>query len=167
LSVSIELSEAELAAATDNHTHCLVCYSDLTYRGKTPCDHDDICGICHLRLRFLHSEKKCPICKASNDTVIVDKDPHKKFAEYPMWGDEIGGGFTHSDDVGMFFETGYYQQEILPLFGHACHECDFTSENEAQTKKMTPYRLLQDHLRTKHRTSLCQLCVDYKRGCHA
>jgi hypothetical protein len=163
LSVSIELSEAELAAATDNHTHCLVCYSDLTYRGKTPCDHDDICGICHLRLRFLHSEKKCPICKASNDTVIVDKDPHKKFAEYPMWGDEIGGGFTHSDDVGMFFETGYYQQEILPLFGHACHECDFTSENEAQTKKMTPYRLLQDHLRTKHRTSLCQLCVDYKR----
>lgn len=159
------LTAAEVAAATDNHTHCLVCYSDLTTRGKTPCEHDDICGVCHLRLRFLHGDKKCPICKSENERLIVDADPTKRFAEYPMWGDEIGAEFTHRKDVGMFFETVYYEHEVLPLFGYGCQKCDWTAEQEmdSQSKKHTPLRWLQDHLRTQHRLTLCTLCVDHKR----
>jgi hypothetical protein len=167
---SLLISEAEVAALSDDHTHCLVCYSDLTVRGKTPCQHDDICGVCHLRLRHLHGDKKCPICKATNEAIIVDSDAKKRFSDYPMWGDEIGAGFLHRQDVGMFFETDYYGTEILPLFGHSCHECDFPTttggENEAAAsgnKKLGPLRLLQDHLRTKHRLTVCQLCVDHKR----
>ena len=91
------------------HTVCLVCYSsDLpSHRTILPCGHDDICGPCHLRLRYLHSDRKCPVCKATHDKVIVDKDPpredseegkgdgldeethtHKPFESYEMWGDE-------------------------------------------------------------------------------
>ena len=163
--ISSILTAAEVAAASDNHTHCLVCYSDLTVRGKTPCEHDDICGVCHLRLRFLHGDKKCPICKQENKRLIVDSDPTKKFDEYPMWGDEIGADFVHRDDVGMFFQTIYYEQEILPLFGYACQKCDYTAEEEAQTNSKThgTLRLLQDHLRTEHRLTLCNLCVENKR----
>jgi hypothetical protein len=168
------LTAAEVAAASDNHTHCLVCYSDLTTRGKTPCEHDDICGICHLRLRSLHGDKKCPICKAENERLIVDRDPTKRFSEYPMWGDEIGAEFTHRDDVGMFFETASYEQEVLPLFGYGCtvQKCEWTAEQELHnqqssssnnSKKHTPLRWLQDHLRTQHRLTLCTLCVDHKR----
>lgn len=156
------LAKAQVAAATDNHQHCLVCYSDLTSRGKTPCQHDDICGVCHLRLRFLHEDKKCPICKTENERLIVDSDPVKKFEDYPMWGDEIGADYFHRQDVGMFFQSFYYEQDILPLFGHGCNKCEYTAEQEAHAKHSS-LRKLQDHLRTKHRLTLCSLCVDHKR----
>ena len=159
------MTDAEVAAMSDGHSHCLVCYSDLTLRGKTPCDHNDICGVCHLRLRHLHGDKKCPICKTENESIIVDKADGKRFQDYPMWGNEIGAGFTHRDDVGMFFENQYYEEEILPLFGYSCNTCEFRIEDQpnAGGKKKTPLKILQDHLRTKHRLALCQLCVDHKR----
>ena len=184
------LSETEVAVLSEDHTHCLVCYSDLKYRGKTPCDHDDICGVCHLRLRFLHDDKKCPICKTENDSIIVDTDPTKSNRDYPRWGDDIGGEFVHRKDVGMFFQTDYYEEEILPLFACACNVCDFPNgENSAgdggggnhnnedmqqqqqqqqqqkskKNQKQTPIKALDDHLRVKHRLALCKLCVDHKR----
>eukprot|EP00980_Cylindrotheca_fusiformis_P008114 scaffold1727_cov133-Cylindrotheca_fusiformis.AAC.17 len=159
---SLSLSEADVAALTDDHKHCLVCYSNLTLRGKAPCDHNDICGVCHLRLRYLHTDKKCPICKTANETIIVDEDPEKKFNEYPMWGNEIGAGFVHREDIGVFFESNFYYADVLPLFGYSCHECDFSSDNEVG-KKTTPLKALQNHLKSEHRLALCQLCVDNKR----
>jgi hypothetical protein len=156
------LSEADVAALSDDHKHCLVCYSDLTLRGKAPCNHNDICGVCHLRLRSLHGDKKCPICKNSNDTIIVDEDVQKVFTDYPMWGNEIGSGFVHREEVGMFFESTYYYADVLPLFGYSCNECPFSSEIETG-KKTTALRSLQDHLRTQHRLALCELCIDNKR----
>jgi E3 ubiquitin-protein ligase ZNF598 len=160
------LSEGEIAALSDGHSHCLVCYSDLTVRGKIPCGHDDICGVCHLRLRFLHDDKKCPICKQSNDLVIVDKDNGgKRFVDYPQWGDDIGADFVFRNDVGMFFEEQYFQQDIIPLFSHVCNKCDFkVDENTKNTsKKNSPQRLLEDHLRNEHRLSMCRLCIEHKR----
>ena len=158
------VSQVEVASLSDDNTHCLVCFSDLTIRGKTPCDHNDICGACHLRLRYLHGDKKCPICKASNDAIIVDSNAAKRFQDYPMWGDEIGAGFFHRSDVGMFFESGYYDEEILPLFDLNCNHCDFRTDNTSGSgKKNKRIRNLQDHLRSQHRLALCQLCVDHKR----
>ena len=162
VSMTSTLAEVPVAAASDLHQHCLVCYGDLTSRGKTPCQHDDICGICHLRLRFLHNDKKCPICKQENERLIVDSDRSKTFQDYPMWGDEIGGNFTHREDVGIFFETSYYELEILPLFRYACQKCEYSTQQEEQTKH-PPLRMLKDHLRTQHRLTLCALCVDHKR----
>lgn len=155
------LPEASYVPTIDED-HCLVCYGDLTLRGKTPCQHDEICGLCHLRLRFLHNDKKCPICKQENEFLIVDSDRNKIFEDYPMWGDEIGADFTRREDVGMFFRTAYYEVEILPLFRYACQKCDYSTDQEPYAKK-PPYRLLQDHLRTQHRLTLCTLCVDHKR----
>jgi E3 ubiquitin-protein ligase ZNF598 len=160
------LSEGEIATLSDGHSHCLVCYSDLTVRGKTPCSHDDICGVCHLRLRFLHDDKKCPICKQTNNTVVVDKDGHgKRFDDYPRWGDDIGAGFVYRDDVGMFFEENYFYQDITPLFAYACNKCDFKVDGATNniTKKNSPQRMLEDHLKHEHRLSICRLCIEHKR----
>jgi hypothetical protein len=171
-----------------DHNHCLVCYSELTVRGKTPCDHNDICGVCHLRLRHLHDDKHCPICKTTNETIIVDYESDQKlFEQYPLWGSELGAGYYFEESVGMFFPIIYHEQEILPLFRYACTKCDYdpiynvngTAATEVTTgdvakpdsiasknnKKVqtSPLRLLQDHLRTQHRLAMCQLCVDNQR----
>jgi hypothetical protein len=162
---------------TDDHSHCQICYSDLHFRGKTACQHDDICGTCHLRLRHLHNDLKCPICKATNDQVIVDSSSNpNSFAQYKetMWGNELGSGYIHREDVGMFFPTsGYYEREILPLFGFQCQECDFDPAVESELKPNvgstgnkkppTPLQALHDHLRTQHRHTMCTLCIDHKR----
>lgn len=166
------LTDEEVVALSDGHQHCLVCYGDLTHRGKLPCGHDDICGVCHLRLRFLHDDRRCPICKQQSDgaAIVVDEDPARTFADYPRWGDDIGAGFVYREDVGMFFRGAYYEQTVAPLFAFACHRCDFRADEAAATaapgagnRRTTPQRLLEDHLRTAHRLSLCHLCIDHKR----
>ena len=57
---------------------CLVCYSHLEYPTLTPCGHDEVCGTCHLRLRFLHGDKKCPMCKSLNEQLICDYSADEK-----------------------------------------------------------------------------------------
>ena len=203
--------------------HCLVCYSDLIVTTKTTCDHNEICGICHLRLRLLHKDNKCPICKTENEMVIVDyyydnnhdtttenddeEDDHdndrqqqktKLYADYPMWGTELGSAFIFREDVGMFFPRDYFHKEVEPLFGFRCTapNCNFDGEvavaaaATASSTKPTPpqnsatadsndqrldsnaentstslaaIRALQNHLRDKHRTALCGLCVENHR----
>jgi hypothetical protein len=175
------LSEAEVNAQSDGHHVCIVCFSELgtNMRAKLPCGHDDMCGICHLRLRYLHDDKKCPICKQTNDTIIVDSDDNKTFESYPRWGDEIGAGFVYKSDVGMFFEEKYYNESIVPLYEYSCNKCDFKVDESifvnqhlkkddddnkgGKKKKKKPRRLLVDHLRAKHRIAMCQLCIDHKR----
>ena len=161
--------------------HCLVCYDVLSYATKTPCQHDEICGVCHLRIRFLHSDKKCPICKTENEQVIVDENKdaethNKHFQDYPIWGDDLGADFVCREDVGMFFRREYYEPEIQPLFGYHCTVPNCTYDGTTPDKNIyeadssskprptpTPIRGLQDHLRVKHRLALCQLCVDHQR----
>jgi len=173
------LSEAEVNAQSDGHHVCIVCFGDLgtKMRAKLPCGHDDMCGICHLRLRYLHDDKKCPICKQVNETIIVDDGDTKTFESYPRWGDEIGAGFVYKADVGMFFEEKYYHETIVPLYEYSCHKCDFKVDDSIfvnqnnddnkgggkPQKKKKPRRLLVDHMRAKHRVAMCQLCIDNKR----
>ncbi|KAL3941477.1 MAG: hypothetical protein SGBAC_004165 [Bacillariaceae sp.] len=142
--------------------NCLICFQELSFRGKTPCNHNDICGRCHLRMRQLHDDNKCPICKTPNETMIVDRDPTKPYDDYPIWGDELGAGFIYREDVGMHFESTYYNEEIQPLFGYGCKVCDFTAD-EGPSSKKAPLKILQEHLRKDHRMALCNLCVDNKR----
>lgn len=173
------------AEAGSSRQHCLVCYSDLDYTSIMPCNHNEICPVCLLRLRFLHHDNKCPICKAEHEQVIVDKHGSKTFGEYPIWGNELGNNFVYRQNVGMFFPVDYFEQEIQPLFGFPCNHrgCSFdgaasapernepdaddkASKNQKQQPKgssKSSLRALQDHLRVKHRLTLCGLCTDYPR----
>jgi len=195
-SLSEDVREAVLVAELpedggERLTHCLVCYSDLEYTTITPCHHNEICGVCHLRIRHLHGDRKCPICKKENDLVVVDRPDVKQFQEYPIWGDSLGAEFTFHKEVGMFFPTEYYEKDIQPLFGYHCTlpNCQYDGmtpdpnvydkananankkddaqqqeqQQQPQSQKKTPIRALQDHLRNKHRLTLCNLCVDHQR----
>jgi len=122
--VSVPLTELE--ESVGDHQHCLVCYSDLHHTGILPCNHNEICGVCHLRLRHLHGNKKCPICKEEHEKIISDV-PGKKFDEYPMWGEDLGSNYIFKKKVGMFFPTDYYASVVEPLFGYPCRQpgCDY------------------------------------------
>ncbi|CAB9501245.1 protein ligase HEL2 [Seminavis robusta] len=184
---SVPLTELDPHESVGDQQHCLVCYSELHHPGISPCNHNEICGVCHLRLRHLHGNRKCPICKEEHDKIIVDT-PGKTFDEYPMWGDELGGNYIYRENVGMFFEHSHYHAEIQPLFGYQCtqqncpydgtvpdneeeaaEEVDAEGNKQQQQQKKkpkkpaTPLRSLQDHLRVKHRLALCTLCIDNKR----
>ena len=154
----------------------MVCYSDLQQTaGILACGHNDVCGTCHLRLRHLHSDNKCPMCKTVNPQVIV-APPGKLWEDYEIWGNELGADFVYRQDVGMFFPVEYYQEEIQPLFGYHCTSCNeydgttpdaniYEQQQQGKKKKKvpTPLMALQDHLRNTHKLALCQLCVDFKR----
>lgn len=166
---------------------CLICYGELKHVGLVKCGHDDICGMCHLRLRFLHDDLLCPVCKTSNEHVIVISNTSSrtaKFEDYPVWNDnDIGPQFTF--DKNMFFQHAYYKEQVKPLFSLSCTACpDFTnqedtyicqevptaagkkaSSNKNQKKKrLTALDALQQHLRAQHSPSLslCILCVEHK-----
>lgn len=174
-----EETRTAVIEAEDDLDHCLVCYTELSYTTLTPCDHSGICPVCHLRLRYLHDDKKCPICKSENEKLVVDHPDGKKFEDYPIWGNDLGSDFTYSEKVGMFFPVEYYEREIRPLFGFHCTlpSCDFDGTKpdpniyekvgadgtKHKPQAMTMIRMLQDHLRNKHRLTLCQLCVDNHR----
>jgi E3 ubiquitin-protein ligase ZNF598 len=201
---TVPLTELYSQESVGDHQHCLVCYSNLSHPGIQPCNHNEICGACHLRLRHLHSNKRCPICKEEHDKIIVDV-PGKQFDEYPMWGDELGSNYVFRKNVGIFFEQAHYADTIEPLFGYQCSQpgCSYDGtvpddyicppaqaqdvelegaqngggggdegnfghnddKKKIQKNKKTtsPLRALQDHLRIKHRMTLCQLCIDHKR----
>jgi hypothetical protein len=162
--------------------HCLVCYSSLAdYHVVTPCGHAEICGVCHLRLRYLHADRKCPICKAESEQVIVDLTTTDKieFSEYNIWGNDLGVDFIYNEESQMFVRAEYYERELKPLFGYRCNykNClyDATAQvskhdsnsngddNNSNNKSKKPIRVLQDHLRNQHKLALCQLCVDHQR----
>lgn len=99
---------------------------------------------CHLQMRHLHSDLKCPVCKTTNETLIVDKDNfsvdetdaddgtrvhHKRFNQYELWGNDLGGGFVYRDDVGMHFPNEIYEEHVVPLLGYGCGMpgCEFTN----------------------------------------
>jgi E3 ubiquitin-protein ligase ZNF598 len=174
-------------------THCLVCYESLveTTVTMTPCHHNEICATCHLRLRHLHKDMKCPICKQPNDQIIVDYyaarvNKPRGFDDYNIWGNDLGADFVYLATVGVFVPKTYHAEYIQPLLGHACTvpNCNFTGvsgggqEDEgAGAVACTPVnrninnnsnaasalKALQTHLRTKHRLALCQLCMDHNR----
>ncbi|GKY90506.1 hypothetical protein MPSEU_000024300 [Mayamaea pseudoterrestris] len=172
--------------------HCLVCYSDLIYTSIMPCNHNEICPVCVLRLRFLHHDNKCPICKAEHEQVIVDaQDSSKAFDEYQIWGNELGNDFVYKPNVGMFFPVDYLHKEIQPLLRFPCNHrgCSFDgslivsmnanrsqssfADEEKQKQSAAAssnivsakkaLRALQDHLRVSHRLVLCNLCTEHPR----
>jgi len=170
-----------------DHHLCMVCYEPNLHleRGIAPCGHDGICSSCHLRLRSLLNDKRCPVCKASNEQIIVDFDPnpevdeHKVFDDYEKWGDEIGPNYQYRDDVGMFFPVAYYHSKVVPLFSLKCNfkRCNFVAGddsgrckdanggNDSGATSSGTIKALASHLATAHTPSLqiCELCIEHKR----
>jgi len=152
---------------------CLVCCSETKYTCFVACGHNGICGKCHLRLRKLHKDTGCPICKTALHLLVVDVDEPvgKKLDDYQVWnGNYLGDGFVYLEDVDMFFSVGYYEAEIEPLVSFKCYipDCAYDAKtsntnSEGKSTRKSPLRLLKNHLKNKHKLYICHLCADNRR----
>ena len=97
LNEDVRAAVLDAEAGDDEAAHCLVCYSELTHIALTPCNHNEICATCHLRIRFLEKDMKCPICKAGNEQLIVDSRIDRK----PLFRITRSGGTT----LALIFST--------------------------------------------------------------
>ncbi|KAL3807636.1 hypothetical protein ACHAXA_004411 [Cyclostephanos tholiformis] len=126
-SIANDATIAAIASST-THDHCLICYSSNLVRRRAfaPCGHDDVCWTCHLQMRYLHADRKCPVCKSDNDALIVidvdDARSIEKYSDYPTWGDEVVGPqkYVLREDVGMHFPSDLYHGEVSALLGYGC-----------------------------------------------
>jgi hypothetical protein len=117
-------------------------------------------------------DKRCPICKASNEEIIIDADAdpnidvHKTFHDYEKWGNDIGPNYTFRQDVGMFFPILYYNTKVLPIFALSCNvpRCRFMNDSSESNSPGT-LKALMNHLASAHNPplQLCELCIEHKR----
>ena len=161
-------------------------------RCLTPCGHNDICSKCHLRLRFLHSDQTCPVCKGDLPQVIVpsarDASSSKtSFEDFQLWGEDLGESYLFHDESSMFFPKDFFKSQVEPLFSLSCQVkgCSYVpppfekeKKNEAAAsssgsndaelafnQKRPPQHIkpLLRHLQDKHGLTLCVLCYSNKR----
>jgi len=136
---------ASRVRASSVAAECIVCYSPFSSaphsksrRVLMPCNHSEICSICILRIRVLHANLSCPICKDTNDTVIVPTadSPNTAFNQFQVWGDEIGPEYSFDVTSRMFLPTTYETRHIAPLFSLRCgmktqgRQCDFNPSSD-------------------------------------
>ncbi|GMH89499.1 hypothetical protein TrST_g11339 [Triparma strigata] len=97
--------------------------SPLPLKTSLPCSHDNICSTCHLRLRYLHKDYKCPQCKITNEKIIVNTtaDPDTTYGDYTVWGNDLGAEYYWHDDSSMFFPKAYFHAVVSDLFSLRCN----------------------------------------------
>ena len=65
-----------------------------------PCGHNDVCGKCHLKMRYLHNDYGCVQCKVVNEKVIVGAmSGQESYHDFTVWGDDAGPGYTYHEEV--------------------------------------------------------------------
>jgi E3 ubiquitin-protein ligase ZNF598 len=96
--------------------------------------------------------------------LVVDyfQQQQKAFADYPIWGDDLGSDFQHVAEGRIFFPQDYYQTTVQSLLGVYCTfpNCSFGPTNPPVHRTVPQ---LQNHLRQQHRLTLCMVCVDHQR----
>eukprot|EP00518_Triparma_eleuthera_P016712 CAMPEP_0197557638 /NCGR_PEP_ID=MMETSP1320-20131121/17503_1 /TAXON_ID=91990 /ORGANISM="Bolidomonas sp., Strain RCC2347" /LENGTH=299 /DNA_ID=CAMNT_0043118889 /DNA_START=164 /DNA_END=1060 /DNA_ORIENTATION=+ len=95
--------------------------SPLPLRAFVPCGHNDVCGKCHLKLRYLHNDFSCVQCKVVNDKVIVGALAGQEvFEDFTIWGDDAGPGYAYHEESKMFFPKDYFRGVVSQLFSLRC-----------------------------------------------
>jgi hypothetical protein len=136
---------------------CVICDGSMDYVAIGPCDHP-ICSLCSLRMRVKSHDKNCPLCKQSNDVIVVfgaKNSANYSFASFSVWGiDTLAPGFDADHNAGIiyadcnrhFLVMSELRSTICPV-KYCCSR--FPSDDA----------LLQ-HLRDVHTDHhLCKLCV--------
>ena len=63
--------EALEAAATSSS--CVVCTEPMEWVAVSPCGHREVCVRCVARIRFVHNDRRCCICRTHCATVVVTR----------------------------------------------------------------------------------------------
>lgn len=151
---------------------CIICCEDFNIdrpRCVTPCSHDDICGICFLRIRTLNRDKSCPTCKTGLEHVIclehkgADKNGGSNGGSRPLswhdfevWGETCGSKHTLDARSGIFFTPNFLRHQVDKLWGFKCKlpQCHTVKRD---------IKALRTHYQQEHQMLMCNLCIDNKQ----
>ena len=151
---------------------CLICCEDFSTQRPscvTSCGHDDICGICFLRIRTLSRDRSCPTCKGNLEHVICleykggskTKDTNGgsrllKWHDFEVWGDTCGSNHVLDARSGIFFTPNFLRHHVDNLWGFKCQvpKCGAVKRD---------VKALKTHYQAEHQMLMCNLCIENKQ----
>ena len=146
---------------------CLVCCEDLRVVALGACNHRSVCALCSVRLRELHGDSSCILCKRTLEHVVMTTDTNKRFEHFRIWGSVCKvGGFIHARELPfdepsqVFFDDVKMLGEILFLRSLSCTKCP-----ELPGKGSFVAKTLQEwtnHMES-HGVAPCALCVEFRK----
>ena len=145
-----------------DHEHldrCIVCtnsFSDAVRSCVVRCEHNNVCGVCYLRLRSLQRNFSCPSCKTELDTVICAEQAGSQYTEFSFWGEfDLGPIYLYDEKARMFFPRAYFKSHIENLRTIKCNVCHVAKRDTTQLMK---------HVKKDHDLRMCALCVEHKQA---
>lgn len=158
----------DVGPSDDEARTCCLCFEDAEWFAVGSCDHDDVCALCAYRLRVVMRDRSCPLCKATNDMIVITRvaASEKRFADYPTFG-TFGGSSMAFDERGQLFvytdadsdgaeAAAALLQSLRALTTPAC-----TVKGCVSFRGGT-MRALETHLRDVHSMQYCSICLDFR-----
>ncbi|XP_031497204.1 E3 ubiquitin-protein ligase HEL2 [Nymphaea colorata] len=155
---------------------CAVCAEPLEWVAYGSCGHREVCSTCVVRLRFVLGDKRCCICKVESSTVFVTKamgDYTRVFNDFSMFPagnneGQVGSYWFHEDTQAYFDDLDHYKM-IKAMCRLSCSICDARGAeaqgNEASKRKEKFRNIdqLKRHLFHRHKTFMCDLCLEGRK----
>jgi hypothetical protein len=119
------------ASSSSSAVSCIVCGDARPATACCfPCGHGAlVCGMCAARVRLLSGDRKCPLCKAAHEHIVVlsraeleARGPALSFGDFGIYGSHGGPDLTLDEPSGMFFHGGAdaVRREIVRLRSFRC-----------------------------------------------
>lgn len=137
---------------------CIICDHSASHIGYGVCNHP-ICSTCALRLRFKNKDLKCPICKTTNDlVVVVEASTTKSYQELELFGSSVQGGMLLEETSMLFIDCAEHFFYMKDVMSYRCPHASCAWS----TQRFTCLETVMKHLHSKHQMYLCKLCYEHR-----
>lgn len=123
---------------------CAVCAEPRELVGVGQCDHRDVCGLCHYKLRVKQGRMECPVCNSLNDEIVITADTSSLFKDY-----ELEDCMEFSEGALFFADESVKRRFEMQI----CNRCPFP-ECENIGKSFGSYLEYKKHLIHNHKKHL-------------
>lgn len=132
---------------------CAVCFSKMDLVSVGECGHRVCCATCAFRLRELHCDEKCVICKTALPKLfIVPQADSRTFQD--LCKPALATSLVQDQATSIYLTWPECEKFKLEMDGMRRIECcGVVYPNAGQ---------LGRHLETSHKHKLCQLCLDHR-----
>ncbi|KAJ1307966.1 hypothetical protein OPQ81_002043 [Rhizoctonia solani] len=129
---------------------CWICAESVKFYALSECNHRT-CHVCALRLRALYKRTDCTFCKHPQVSVIFTTSATKTYSDFTP------NDIPFSDPkLQISFETKEMMEDTMILLRFNCpdEDCDVIAQGWSDLKW---------HVKEKHDSILCDLCIRHKK----
>ena len=63
---------------------CVICCVDSPLFGIGRCGHNEVCALCHYKLRVKQNNIACGLCKANNEEIVITDEEQLGFEDFDL-----------------------------------------------------------------------------------